>query len=297
MAFKIAIASGKGGTGKTTVSVNLFSAIYKYWTENVQLFDCDVEEPNDLLFFKDFTVKEERKVFLSVPEIDIDACKFCKKCEEYCEFNAIVVMPKVKYAKVSPDLCHSCGACLVACPHDAIHEKDHAIGSISVNRTKDGGVLKEGNLRVGSPLQTMLIKELKKESQVGQDIVIYDAPPGISCPVVETISDADFVILVTEPTPFGMYDLQLTVDLMREMKKSFAVLVNKAGMGNAELYEYLEREKIKVLGEIPFDKNYAAQYSKGMLLTNIPSHIKQEYLKLVDQIKIISKEHEGDYNS
>ncbi len=285
MSFKIAIISGKGGTGKTTVAVNLFSAINEKWTKNVQLVDCDVEEPNDLLFFRNTTVESHDLVNQPVPEIDVAKCTFCRKCEEYCEFNAISIIPSVNYADVDPNLCHSCGACLHACKFDAIAEKDHTIGEITHYRTKDAARLVEGNLRVGSPMQTRIIKDLKTSIGEEEGIVIFDAPPGTSCPVVETVSEADFVILVTEPTPFGLYDLQLTVDLMKEMKKPFGLVVNKAGLGDLEVYKYLKEENIELLAEIPFDKGYAVQYAKGQLLVNIPPLIEQEYLKLAIYLK------------
>lgn len=285
MGYKLAIISGKGGTGKTTVAVNLFAAIHEKWTKNVQLVDCDVEEPNDLLFFNKSTVESRKIVNQPVPEIDVAKCTFCKQCEMYCEFNAISIIPSLTYAVVDPNLCHSCGACLHACKFDAIAEKDHMIGEITNYKTENNAKLLEGSLKIGSPMQTRIIKDLKASIATDNTIVIFDAPPGTSCPVVETVSDADYVILVTEPTPFGLYDLQLTVDLMKEMKKPFGLLINKAGLGDLEVYKYAKQEHIELLAEIPFDKDYAAQYAKGQLLTNIPPLIEQEYLKLAIYLK------------
>ena len=285
MAFKIAIASGKGGTGKTTFAVNLFSSINENWTKSVQLVDCDVEEPNDLLFFHNVSVKSEKFTEQVIPEIDISKCTFCKKCEEYCEFNAIVMMPSMQYAVVNKDLCHSCGACFVACKFDAIHETTNNIGTVTNYSIGNDMSLMEGNLRVGSPLQTMLIKDLKKNLVGEHDILIYDAPPGTSCPVVETISDADFVILVTEPTPFGVYDLKLTVNLLREVNKPFGVFVNKAGLGDSEVYEYLKAENINLLGEIPFSQEYASLYAKGEIARCVPFEFVKEYSKVVEYLK------------
>lgn len=285
MSYKIAISSGKGGTGKTTVAVNLFSAIHTNWTDKVQLADCDVEEPNDLLFFKNAFVKSNEIVNQPVPEIDTSKCTFCRKCEDYCEFNAITIVPSVNYAAVDPNLCHSCGACLHACQYGAIEDKAHAIGEITHYQTENKAKIVEGSLKIGSPMQTRIIKDLKSCICDDSKIVIFDAPPGTSCPVVETVSDADYVILVTEPTPFGLYDLRLTVDLMREMNKAFGIVVNKAGLGDLEVYKYLKEENIELLAEIPFDKEYAVQYSKGQLLANIPPLIEQEYLKLAVYLK------------
>jgi MinD superfamily P-loop ATPase len=285
MAFKVAIASGKGGTGKTTFAVNLFSSINENWTRSVQLVDCDVEEPNDLLFFPNFSVKSEKPVEHVIPEIDTAKCTFCKKCEDYCEFNAIVMMPSMQYATVNKDLCHSCGACFVACEFDAIHETSDTIGTVTNYNIGNEMSLMEGNLRIGSPLQTILIKDLKNNLVGEHDILIYDAPPGTSCPVVETISDADFVILVTEPTPFGVYDLKLTVDLLREVNKPFGVFVNKAGLGNSEVYEFLKAENIDLLGEIPFSKEYAALYSKGEIVRCVPLEFAKVYKEVVEYLK------------
>jgi len=285
MAYKVAITSGKGGTGKTTVAVNLFSTIFDKWTKNVRLIDCDVEEPNDLLFFQNITAAKDRTVSQMIPVIDSEKCTFCRKCEDYCEFNAISILSSVKYTHVDLDLCHSCGACLHACKYDAISERANPIGRITTCKTKLGAEIIEGSLRIGSPMQTKVIKELKQELNKKDGIVIYDAPPGTSCPVVETVSDADYVILVSEPTPFGLYDLRLTVDLMREMKKPFGLVVNKAGLGDREIYKYLEKEEIELLAEIPFDKNYAMQYAKGKILSDIPPLIEQEYLKLAINLK------------
>ncbi|MGQ1910025.1 P-loop NTPase [Marinifilum sp. RC60d5] len=285
MNYKVAITSGKGGTGKTTVAVNLFSAIHKNWTKKVQLADCDVEEPNDLLFFKNATLVSNDTVNQPVPKIDESKCTFCRKCEEYCEFNAITIIPSVNYAAVDPNLCHSCGACLHACEYGAIEDQPHAIGQIAHYQTEAKAAIAEGSLRIGSPMQTRVIKDLKACVNEDSDIVIFDAPPGTSCPVVETVSDVDYVILVTEPTPFGLYDLRLTVDLMREMNKPFGLVINKAGLGDSAVYQYLKEEKIDLLAEIPFNKEYAVQYAKGNLLSDIPPVIEKEYNKLADYLK------------
>ncbi|MCY1636361.1 ATP-binding protein [Marinifilum sp. D737] len=285
MSYKIAVCSGKGGTGKTTLAVNLFSTIQTKWTKRVQLIDCDVEEPNDLLFFKDAKIMNRSIVNQLVPVIDESQCTFCRKCEEYCEFNAISIIPSVKYASVDPNMCHSCGACLHACKFGAIQEYQHPIGELtSFSRGNQMDIL-EGSLKIGSPMQTKIIKELKANACDESDILIYDAPPGTSCPVVETVSAADFVILVTEPTPFGLYDLRLTVDLMKEMQKDFGIVVNKAGLGDREVYAYIKEEDIELLAEIPFNREYAGQYAQGKLLSDVPPLIEQEYLKLAIYLK------------
>jgi MinD superfamily P-loop ATPase len=284
MAYKIAVASGKGGTGKTTVAVNLFRHLSMQDGIRITLLDCDVEEPNDLLFFPD-TVKEEQVVVAQeTPVIDPSRCTYCRKCAEYCEFNAILVIPPTRFAEVNPALCHSCGACSVACESDAIWVKDEEVGTISRYETGAHASLVEGRLKIGSSMQTMVIRSLKHHMKGDQDIVILDAPPGTSCPVVETISDVDFIVLVTEPTPFGLHDLQLMVTLVRELHKPFGVVVNKANLGNRKIYGYLGSEKITLLEEIPFSRSYAARYAGGQLFSRIPPAIEKAYRGLTNAI-------------
>ena len=282
--FKIAIASGKGGTGKTTVSVNLYQNLRNVFDTEVQLADCDVEEPNDIIFFPDSVIKKKIEVFQLIPVIDKEKCTYCRKCVQYCEFNAIVVIPPIEFAEVNESLCHSCGACLVACKDDAITEKQITIGSISFYETNTGGTIIEGRLRIGSAMQTMVIKELKR--QVPQrGIIIYDAPPGTSCPVVETISDVDYVILVTEPTPFGLHDLKLMVEVLKEIDKPYGVIINKAGLGNDSVYHFLQDNNIELLGEIPFDEEYSACYATGSLFTNVPEAILDAYREITGNLE------------
>jgi len=282
---KIAIASGKGGTGKTTVSVNLYHFINKLKGEKVQLVDCDVEEPNDLLFFQDAEVSKEETINQLVPRIDNDKCTYCRKCVEWCEYNAIVVIPPVKFAEVNASLCHSCGACLVACEFDAMQEYPEPIGKVTHYKTDSGEMLVEGKLKIGSSMQTMLIKELKKRVPEDADWILFDAPPGTSCPVVETVSDVDYIILVTEPTPFGLHDLSLMVELLKEINKPFGVIINKAGLGDNKVYDYLKDENIEIIGEIPFDKSYASKYAEGSLLTNLTPEIEKRYVEIIKKLE------------
>ena len=284
MAVKIAIASGKGGTGKTTVSLNLNHFLNLHYSKNTILVDCDVEEPNDRLFYPNIEEVATEEIFQMVASIKADACTFCRDCVEYCEFNAITVIPPVNYAKIDASLCHSCGACFVACKQGAIIEIPNKIGDYKKFKTSDNILLAEGQLKIGSPMQTTLIKELKKRVELQAPMIIYDAPPGTSCPVVETISDADFIILVTEPTPFGLHDLKLTVDLVREIDKPFGIIINKANLGFAKTHEYLQHENITLLGEIPFSKEYASKYAQGKILQNIPSKIENVYHHIITQL-------------
>jgi MinD superfamily P-loop ATPase len=294
MSYKIAIASGKGGTGKTTVAVNLFQHFSESTNTTTQLVDCDVEEPNDTIFFSELQKKGEKEIFQRIPEIDKSKCTFCRKCVEYCEFNAIVVIPPINFAEVNPSLCHSCGACLVACKDNAITEKDYSIGKVSFFKTNSASELVEGRLKIGSAMQTLLIKELKKHISEEKDVVLYDAPPGTSCPVVETISDVDYVVLVTEPTPFGLHDLKLMVELLEEVKKPYGVIINKSGIGDRKVYEFLKSKTIELLGEIPFKKEFASNYAYGNLFSNMPLEIKESFNEIFKNIKNKILVYEGD---
>ena len=294
MPYKIAIASGKGGTGKTTVAVNLFMQLIKNSKGKIALIDCDVEEPNDTIFFRDSKKKADAEITQSIPSVDNNKCTFCRKCAEYCEYNAIVVIPPVKFAEVNASLCHSCGACMVACEYDAITEHDETIGTLSSYIVNHKYGIAEGRLKVGSVMQTMLIKELKKRISNDHEILIYDAPPGTTCQVVATISDVNYVILVAEPTPFGLHDMKLMVVLLRELDLSFGIIINKAGLGNNKIYEFIEQEGLDLLGEIPFNKNYAAQYAEGKLIENIPKEIKECYEVINDNLFQKIMQYEGN---
>jgi len=297
MSFKIAIASGKGGTGKTTVAINLFHFLGKNGISRISLLDCDVEEPNDVIFLPDATQVKQEEVCQHIPMIDIEKCTFCRKCVEYCEFNAIVVIPPVEYAEINPSLCHSCGACLVACQDNAIKEKKEPIGTITTFRVEKDMKLFEGRLKIGSAMQTMLIKELKKYTSEDDDITLFDAPPGTSCPVVETIYDADYVILVSEPTLFGLHDLKLMVELMKETNKEFGVIINKTGLGDHSLYDYLETNNIEIMGQIPFSREYAGRYANGNLMENIPRDIVYSYRTIAESLEQKRTRNERDHDS
>ncbi len=279
----MAIASGKGGTGKTTVTVNLFHYFKQSGIQQVMLADCDVEEPNAALFFTDLARVTEHPVNQEIPVIDGSRCTFCRKCAEYCEFNAIVVIPRAGFAEINPSMCHSCGACSVACEFDAIWVRDEPIGKLT-QFSANGAAFLEGRLKVGSPMQTMVIRELKRETGSRHDLILFDAPPGTSCPVLETIAGADYLVLVTEPTPFGVYDLSLMVDTVRELNIPFGVIINKSGIGNRSVYEYLEKEGIDLLGEVPFSKTYASGYAEGNLISQVPAEIRAAYIHICNNI-------------
>lgn len=250
----ITVASGKGGTGKTTVAVNLALSI-----ENARIYDCDVEEPNVHMLLHP-TDTTSRTVELPVPVVDKEKCTLCGKCAEFCQFNAIFVgkADVVLY----PELCHSCGGCALVCPENAITEVGHPVGQ--VYSTKSNGIsLVFGELNIGEPIATAVIKAVKDDISK-EDLNIVDAPPGTACPVIETMRDSDFLILVTEPTPFGLHDLSMAVDVVRELKIPFGVVINKAGIGDNSVKSYCEEQHIPILLEIPFTREIAEYYSKGI---------------------------------
>jgi MinD superfamily P-loop ATPase len=293
MCFKIAVVSGKGGTGKTTVSVSLMHYMHRMLGASVHLVDCDVEEPNDALFFSDKVLEASQPVYQAIPEINTDNCSFCRQCSDYCAYNAIVVIPSVKFAQVEPALCHSCGACSVACKDDAITLRQELVGTVNHYSLGDHLLLSEGELKVGSAMQTMLIKSLKKSLPASDGIIIFDAPPGTSCSVVETISDADLVVIVAEPTPFGVHDMELTIQLVQDMDKPYGVVVNKAGLGTDAIYQVLTDYSSELFGTIPFDKNYAKGYATGQLTGGEQGSMEKWYKAIIQNIERRMPAYEG----
>ncbi|KOH46850.1 nucleotide-binding protein [Sunxiuqinia dokdonensis] len=280
--MKIAVASGKGGTGKTLVSTNLFNVIQKSGFA-VDLIDCDAEEPNALQFIHADLISQ-KSVTQNIPVIDKEACTFCGKCEAYCHYNAIVVLPKLRHIQVVEDLCHDCGACEYACPAGAISWKSKTTGTIRTYAVNNGSSLIEGRIEIGVYSSVPLIKEVMKSSHHRQ-LAIVDAPPGTSCPFIATVSAADFMVLVTEPTPFGLNDLKLSVEILQQLDKSFGIIVNRAGLGDHRVYDFIAKNKLLLLDEIPFDPRIAKSYSEGKLITdNMPNYHKH-FLQLFSRIK------------
>lgn len=263
--IKIAIASGKGGTGKTFISTNLFNVLQKR-NYNVFLVDCDAEEPNDHVFVKG-ELQESHEVTQKVPVINEKACTYCGKCQEYCNYNAIFFLKDAHVVKVLDELCHGCGACSVACEYGAISEKNDVLGFVSRYHISEKSALIESRMKVGVYSAVSVIKKAIKEA-ANADIVLLDSPPGTSCPFIQTVVNADYVVLVTEPTPFGLSNLMQSVETLKSIGKSCGVIINRAGMGNDDVYEYLRLENIPLLMSIPFDREIAMCYSKGDLLTN-----------------------------
>ena len=271
----ISVASGKGGTGKTTVATNLALSL-----RNVQLLDCDVEEPNSHIFIKP-EIKTKVPSHIPVPEIDLGRCTFCGKCQEVCEYNAMAVLKD--NVLVFPELCHGCGACAYLCPQKAIKEVKRTIGFVEIGARGDLQFA-HGRLNIGEAMAPPLIKAVKGYSNPSKTIII-DAPPGTSCPVIESIKGSDFCILVTEPTPFGLNDLILAVEVLRKLKISFGVVINRSDLGNRDTHAYCKKEKIRILMEIPFKKEIAMAYSKGILIIEDLKEYKEKFVSMYKKIK------------
>jgi len=261
--MKIAIASGKGGTGKTTLSTNL--AAYLSEKGKVVLCDLDVEEPNSGLFIGGDLIHREDK-YKMIPQWKEDECTLCGNCQKVCNFHAVIQLgPSIM---VFPELCHSCYACSELCPTSSLPMVRKKVGEL-VHYQDDNLHFIESRLDIGEEQAVPLIAQTNKfiEDTFSDDIVkLFDSPPGTSCPVIEATKEADFIILVTEPTPFGLHDLKLAVETMRELKKSFGVVINRYGIGSDDVISYCENENIPLLAKIPNSRKIAELYSAGSLI-------------------------------
>lgn len=257
--MRISVASGKGGTGKTTVSVNLARTV----GSPVQLLDCDVEEPNAHLFLRCAETASDI-VAIPIPEVDESLCNGCGECGRFCRYHAIVSFGSTPL--VFPELCHGCGGCSLVCPRGAIREAGRRIGVIET-RAADGITLIQGRLDVGVAMAPPLIRAVKARLD-SETMAILDAPPGTSCPVITTLRGSDFVVLVTEPTPFGLHDLRLAVAMVRELAIPFGVVVNRMGVGDDRVHRFCREQGIPILLEIPDDRRIAEAYSRGELLVD-----------------------------
>lgn len=279
----ISIASGKGGTGKTTISTNLASAI----GQGAQLLDCDVEEPNSHLFMNP-ELKTKETIYALIPKVDEEKCTYCGKCADICRFSAINVVGKT--VLTFPELCHGCGGCMVVCPEKAISETGRNLGLVETGNAEN---IKFGHgvLRIGeamSPPLTNAVRKLVKEDMIN----IIDAPPGTSCPVIAAMKNADFVLMVTEPTPFGLHDLTLAVEAVKILNIPSGLVINRSDIGDDSVLKYAEKENIPVLLEIPFDRKIAEAYSKGKLIIDELPEWKEAFIGLFNSIKILLKKQE-----
>ena len=288
----VTVASGKGGTGKTTVAASLALSL----AELDPLFlDCDVEEPNAALFLQP-VIQGQREVGQMIPAVDLEACTTCGRCAEVCQYHAIAVVGKrgsvAAPVLVFPELCHGCGSCTLNCPVGAIQEVLHVTGI--VERGQAGAItFAQGTMNVGEPMGVPIIRQLKRwmmgTAPNGRPIIL-DAPPGTACPVVEAMHGADFVLLVTEPTPFGLHDLRLAVEVARgELGLPVGVLVNRDGVGDQGVDEYCAAEGIPILMRIPHDRRIAEAYSEGVPLVETLPEYRERFVALWQQVEALRK--------
>ena len=276
----ISVASGKGGTGKTTVATNMASALGR----GVRLLDCDVEEPNAHLFLNPVLGQAE-EVTTFIPEIDDNLCTGCKKCAEICRFRALaVVAGKVL---VFPELCHSCGGCIEVCEEGAVLDGNRILGVVESGAAGDV-LFSHGRLRVGEAMSPPLIQKVRSING-NNGITIIDAPPGTSCPVIAAIKGADFVLMVTEPTPFGLHDLKLGVEAVKTLGIPCGLVINRSDIGDEGVRDYAAKENIPVLLEIPFDRKIAEAYSVGKLIIEVLPEWEDKFRDLYNRIEILAR--------
>lgn len=272
----ISIASGKGGTGKTTVATSLAVSV----EGPVQLLDCDVEEPNAHLFLQP-VITESVSVTTAIPEIDLEKCRPCKRCMQICRFRAIAVIGDT--VLTFPELCHSCGGCMAVCPEGAIRETGRELGVVD-SGSVNGIAFARGRLRVGEAMAPPLIRAVRNRGWTS-GLILVDAPPGTSCPVIAAIKGTDFVLLVTEPTPFGLHDLKLAVGAVRALHLPMGLVVNRADMGDDQVREYARTQGIPLLMEIPFERRIAESYSRGEIMALAIPEWKARFRELIVKIE------------
>jgi MinD superfamily P-loop ATPase len=274
----ISVASGKGGTGKTLVATSLAVSLKDKC--GLQLIDCDVEEPNDHLFLKP-TIDQREDVAIPIPKIDENKCTYCGKCAEVCAYNAIAVLPK--NVLVLPNLCHGCGACSYLCPEEAITEENMIIGVVESGHASNIDFV-QGRLNTGEAMPVPVIRKVKEKVNPDNTVII-DVSPGTSCPVVESIKNSDFCLLVTEPTPFGLNDLTLAVETVKKLDIPCGVIINRAGDNQGKLEKYCREQNIPVLLTIPLDREIARLYSRGITLAEGMPQWKEKFESLFERIQ------------
>ena len=279
--MKIAIASGKGGTGKTTVAAALMSV----WGSSAVAVDLDVEEPNLHLFLHP-EITDSIPAAMEIPIVDEEKCTYCRKCSDLCQFKAISVFGEV--IMTFPEMCHGCGGCMLICPESAITSGKRELGDISIG-TSLGMPFFMGRLRIGEAMSPPLMRAVLDvvEGRVGAKTcdIIIDAPPGVSCPAVTAAMECDAVVLVTEPTPFGVYDLKLAWEAFSKLGKPMGVVVNRAGIGDDGVYAFCRESKLDILAEIPYERRIAEAYSRGDIITGVSPALKQTFESLASRIK------------
>ncbi len=276
--MRISIASGKGGTGKTLVATSLVLSLMDQ-PRPVQLLDCDVEEPNAHIFFK-MEQTSSQKVFLPIPKVDYDQCQYCGKCVEVCQFNAIALMKRTLV--IFPDVCHSCGGCWHLCPTEALQPTPREVGAVAISQA-DSFTLVSGILKLGTHISPPVIKAVRAKEDP-DSIVIIDGPPGSSCPVMTTVDGTDYCILVTEPTPFGLNDLALAVEMLQVLGVACGVVINRDVPGNDIIDRYCEDKGLPILLRIPLQTEIARAYAKGITLVESDPHWKTKFLELYQRV-------------
>ncbi len=286
--MKIAVASGKGGTGKTMVATSLASSLAPELS--IQFLDCDVEAPNAHLFLHP-DIDQEFPAVIRIPRINENFCSLCGKCTQVCEYNALAKLGES--ILVFPQLCHGCGSCTRQCPEKAITEVPRQIGTISKGTTANGIIHGMGELSISEPMPTPIIHQLKAMFREGDaDLTIIDSPPGASCAVVASVHDADFVILVTEPTPFGLHDLKQMLGIISQTGTPAGVIINREGIGDNQMDDFLSDQDIPVMLKIPFRSEIAAGLAAGRLLTDIFPGYQEQFSDLYHAIKRLTQQRE-----
>lgn len=275
----IAIASGKGGTGKTTLATSLALVAAEAGCAAAYL-DCDVEEPNGHLFLRP-AIDEDRPIEKLAPEVDPQACNHCGRCAAACRYGALASLPTK--TMVFAELCHACGGCVLACPQQAIAERPRTIGRLRLGHA-DGVQFAEGTLNVGEAMSPPAIRAVK-EARPAAELTLVDAPPGTSCPAIEAVRECERVLLVTEATPFGLHDLRLAVGMVRAMKIPFAVAVNRADAGDGRVRDYCDAERIPILAEIPDDRSVAEAYARGEVPARSVPAFRNRMVQLLTQLR------------
>ena len=281
--MRIAVASGKGGTGKTMVATSL--AVTAAMDQTVRFLDCDVEAPNAHLFLKP-AITRNKQAIIPVPEIDPEVCTLCGQCVEVCTFHALAKLgTKIL---VFPQLCHGCGSCGLQCPVDAITEKPRPIGELSFGSTKEGVIFSQGELTISEPMPTPIIRQLKNNLPDDETLTILDSPPGASCSVVTTVHDVDFLLLVTEPTAFGLHDLRQMLGIIKKTGTPAGVIINRAGVDNPALDKLLNEQAVPVLMQIPYRSEIAAALAGGHVLVDSFPEYKPAFGRLLQDITQIT---------
>lgn len=272
--MKIAVLSGKGGTGKTTVSTSLA------FISGIRILDMDIEAPNTQLFLKGKSL-EEKEVKSHYPEVDMSKCNLCGKCGEFCRFNAII--PARNKVIVFEESCHDCGGCEIVCDFRAITWKDRVIGKIDYGKTYFNSEMGYGKLNIGEMSGVKIIKQMYKEN-IDKDLII-DCPPGTSCTTVAAVEKSDYAIVVTEPSPFGLSDMKLVVKLLRDLKIPFGIVVNKAETDESLIENYCREQEIEILEKIPFDREIAQNYSSGNIIADVLPRYRDSFEKILKRVQ------------